>query len=177
MSVYIVDVEADGPCPGLYSMVQVGAVKVTPALDTHFVRDLKPMTDIWVPEALAACNMTREQTLTYGDPEQAVKDFRDWVVSTTVDKPVLVSDNPGFDAAYVNYYFTYFLGVDQNPFGFSSRRIGDFYAGLTRGWKNGSRWKGLRVTKHTHNAKDDAMGNAEALMKMAENHDINVNWV
>jgi len=33
MSYVMVDVEADGPAPGLYSLVSIGAVLVTPALD------------------------------------------------------------------------------------------------------------------------------------------------
>ena len=31
-----------------------------------------------------------------------------------------------------------------------------------------SKWKHLRVTKHTHNPVDDAKGNAEVLLKLKE---------
>ena len=36
MTWIMVDVEADGPCPGLYSMVSFGAVVVEPKLERSF---------------------------------------------------------------------------------------------------------------------------------------------
>lgn len=50
--------------------------------------------------------------------------------------------------------------------GWSSRRIGDLYCGMMKDtWAS---WKKLREAKHTHNPVDDAMGNAEALLKIKE---------
>lgn len=175
MSLYSVDVEADGPCSGLYSMVQVGAVKVTPALDTTFFSTLKPITDHFIDEALASCNLTRAQTLQYADPQQAMIDFRDFVLTTTVGRPVFISDNPGFDWQFVNYYFHYYLG--ENPFGFSSRRIGDVFSGLTKDWRGASRFKKFRTFPHTHNALDDAKGNASAIIGFAAKYNLNIDYV
>lgn len=161
MSLYFVDCEADGPCPGLFSMIEIGLVKYTPAeFNTTFWRDLKPISERWEEGALNAIGTTREKTLAYGDPARAIKDMVEWVESTTEGRPVFVSDNNGFDWQFVNYYCHYYIG--RNPFGFSSRRIGDFYSGIKRDWFAAQKWKSLRKTAHTHNALDDAMGNAEA---------------
>ena len=62
------------------------------------------------------------------------------------------------------YYFHVFYG--SNPFGWSSRRIGDLYCGMVK--DTFAQWKHLRVTKHTHHPVDDARGNAEVLLKMKE---------
>jgi hypothetical protein len=155
----------------MFSMLEVGMVKLTPQLDTTFWRNLKPITDKYDLGALHSIGMTRQQTLSFGDPEQAIRDLVEWVESVTVGRPCLVSDNNGFDAAYVNYYCHFYLG--RNPFGHSSRRIGDFFSGLERDWSVPHRkWKKLRKTIHTHNALDDAIGNAQALCTLAELHNI-----
>src|SRR5690606_15645875 len=80
------------------------------------------------------------------------------------DRITFASDNPGYDFERVNVFFDQ---VDlPNPYGFSSRRIGDIYAGLSLQFSNTSRWKGLRKTKHSHDSHADAMGNREALLKL-----------
>jgi hypothetical protein len=71
------------------------------------------------------------------------------------------SDNPAFDWQFFNYYAIAYLG--KNPFGHSARRIGDFFAGLEADPRASSAWKKLRTERHTHNALDDARGNAGAL--------------
>jgi hypothetical protein len=172
MSLYFGDCEADGPCPGLYSMLEIGLVKQSRVLDTTFWRNLKPMTELFEPGALNSIGMTREQTLTFGDPKQAITQMVEWVEGTTEGRPVFISDNNGFDWQFVNYYCHYYVG--RNPFGFSSRRIGDFYAGLKRNFRSSSKWKSLRRTAHTHNALDDAMGNAEAFNTFCAKDGINV---
>jgi hypothetical protein len=52
-------------------------------------------------------------------------------------------------------------GLD-NPFGYSGRRISDFWAGLNRNWSDTQGWKRFRTTPHDHNPVNDAMGNVEA---------------
>jgi hypothetical protein len=170
MSIYFGDCEADGACPGLYSMLEIGLVKLSPALDTTFWRNLKPITEHFDEGALKAIGMTREQTQGFGDPGEAMTQMVTWVESTTEGRPVFVSDNNGFDWQFVNYYCHYYVG--RNPFGFSSRRIGDFYSGLKKDWFASSKWKSLRKTKHTHNALDDAMGNAEAFTAFCKSQGI-----
>ncbi len=45
MSYIMVDVEADGPIPGDYSMVCFGAIVVEPSLDRTFYGKLKPISE------------------------------------------------------------------------------------------------------------------------------------
>ena len=166
----MVDVEADGPVPGEYSMVCLGVVIVDPPLDRTFYRQVKPVSDSWVPKALAVSGFSREQTLQFEDPQQVMVDFRDWIGRETKGKPIFISDNNGFDWQFVNYYFHRFLGA--NPFGFSSTNLGSLYKGVVRDLARNFRH--LRRTKHTHHPLDDARGNAEALLAMAQQHDLKI---
>jgi hypothetical protein len=162
MSWFSVDVESDGPSPMRHSMVCFGAVPVA-NLDSSFYGQTKPISEVWVPEALAVRGMTREQHLTFPDPAETMNRFVEWVEITNVHgRPVFVSDNPAYDWQWINGYLHYYVG--RNPFGFSARRIGDMYSGLTNDATQATSWKRLRKTKHTHNPVDDAKGNAEALI-------------
>jgi hypothetical protein len=159
----VVDVEADGPIPNLYSMVSFGAVIVEGDLNKTFYGRTKPVSDLWIPEALAVSGWSREEHLTFDDPKTVMLDFEKWIKTNVKDSPVFISDNNGFDWQWINYYFYYYIG--RNPFGFSSRRIGDLWTGLNKNIKASNDWKKLRKSKHTHNPVDDARGNAEALLE------------
>lgn len=163
---YIVDIESDGPCPGLYSMISFGAIRVDSKLQTWFYGKTKPLPGASrLEEAAKVSNTSRELHESYHDPKQQMIYFRNWVLeSNTHGKPVFISDNPAFDWQFINYYFNLF-SLD-NPFGFSARRIGDFYCGLKNDWYKSNEWKKFRKTKHTHNPVDDARGNAEALIEI-----------
>ncbi len=164
MSYFSVDIEADGPAPGLYSMISFGAVLVEPGLSKTFYAEIRPISDRWVPEALAVSGFTREQTMEFVEPVTSMIRFDKWIAENTKGRPIFIADNPGFDFAFINYYFHAFLG--RNPFGFSSRRIGDLYCGAKL--DAFAKWKHMRETRHSHNALDDAKGNAEAILKMQE---------
>ncbi len=166
MSLVVVDIESDGEIPHKYSMVCFGAVVVEPSLTKTFYGKTRPISDDWKPEALAISGFTREEHLTFDEPGEVMSNFRDWLNQQVNDRPIFISDNLAFDWQWINYYFHYFLG--KNPFGFSGRRIGDLYSGLERDFFAGSRWKKFRQTTHTHNPVDDALGNAEALLKIRE---------
>lgn len=160
----VVDVEADGPCPGLYSMISFGAVCVGDPAKT-FYAELRPESDQWIPEALAVSGFSREQTLKFPIAYYAMEEFDEWLKENFGDKrPIFVSDNLAFDWQFINYYFHDHLG--HNPFGFSGRRIGDLFAGFEKSVF--TKWKHYRKTKHTHNPVDDAMGNVEVLHFLAE---------
>ena len=158
---FVVDVEADGPCPGLYSMVSIGVVELSTM--KGFYNTLKPISDHYQEDALKACNFTRQETLKFDDSNIAMTRLNDWLNNFYGNK-VFWSDNNGFDWQFVNYYFH--LYDIKNPFGFSSRRIGDYYCGRVNDLSANRKWKKLRKTKHTHNALDDAMGNAESLKQI-----------
>ena len=166
MSWYMVDVETDGPCPGLYSMIALGAVIVEPGEARSFGAKLRPLEGAsCVFEALAVSGATHEQTLAYPPALHGTVAFAAWIEKTNVGKRAMfISDNNGFDWQFVNYYFHKFLA--RNPFGHSSTNLGSLYKGLVRdGTKN---FKHLRRTKHTHDPVDDARGNVEALLHMCE---------
>jgi hypothetical protein len=165
MSYIVVDVESDGPCPGLYSMVSFGAVVLEPELNKTFHGKVQPISEKWVPEALAVSGITRAEHQTYTTPIHAMTNFGKWLSENSKGRPTMISDNPAFDWQWINYYFHTYLGA--NPFGFSARRIGDLYCGMKMDASLNSEWKRLhRRTKHDHNPVNDAMGNAEALLAM-----------
>lgn len=164
MSLFVVDVESDGGLLGDNSMVCFGVVKLTPELDTTFYGQTKPISKYYDPKALAVSGFSREEHLEFDDPQEVMENFEKWLKDNSKGRPILISDNNGYDASWINWYFLTYLG--KNPFGWSSRRIGDLYCGMKKDTWAG--WKKLRTTKHTHNPVDDAMGNAEALLKMKE---------
>jgi hypothetical protein len=164
MSYFMVDVEADGPIPGRYSMVSFGAIVVEPGLQRTFYGQLRPISDQFVPEALAVSKVTRDETLAFPDAGDVMRKFAQWIADNTTGRPAFISDNNGFDWQFINWYFHAFLG--QNPFGHSSTNLGSLYKGLVKDTKKN--FKHLRQSKHTHNPVDDARGNAEALLHLRD---------
>ncbi len=164
MPYVMVDIEADGPIPGDYSMVCFGAVIVEPSLNRTFFGRLKPISEQFLPEALAVSGFSREQCLDFDDPKQVMEQFREWLAFTCKGRTLFISDNNGFDWQFMNWYFHHFLG--KNPFGFSSTNLGSLYKGMQRSMF--VNFKHLRKTRHTHNPVDDARGNAEALLQMQD---------
>lgn len=161
----MVDIEWDGPIPGDYSMVCFGAVIVEPSLSRTFYGQLRPVSERWVPEALAVSGFSREEVEGFSEPLSVMQEFDAWVSKNSKGRPMFISDNNGFDWQFINWYFHHFLG--RNPFGHSSTNLGSLYKGLVRDtWET---FKHLRKTEHTHNPVDDAVGNAEALLAMKTN--------
>lgn len=159
----VVDVESDGPCPGLYSMISFGAV-VLEDPSKSFFGQTAPISDKWIPQALAVSEITRQTHCWYPNPSITMQKFKEWLDSLGGYKYTFWSDNPAFDWQFINYYCWKYL--EHNPFGFSARRIGDLYAGYKLDVNDHTTWKKLRDTRHTHNPVDDARGNAEALNKI-----------
>ena len=162
MSIIMVDIESDGPIPGDYSMISFGAVLVKEDLSESFYGKIKPISEKWIPEALAVSGFSREETLQFEEPEKVMNDFANWLKEVDRSRPMFFSDNNGFDWQFINWYFIHFTG--KNPFGFSSSNLGSLYKGMVK--DTFTNFKHLRKTKHTHNPVDDAMGNAEALIHM-----------
>jgi DNA polymerase III alpha subunit (gram-positive type) len=157
-----VDIEADGPAPGIYSMVCFGAVIVEPGFNRTFYGKLKPISSEWIPDALAISGFTREETSKFDDPYDVMLSFEEWIKDNIDGRPILWADNNGFDAAFINYYFHRYLG--RNPFGWSSSNIGSLYKGVVKDIDK--KFTHLRRTVHSHNPVDDAKGNAEALLSI-----------
>jgi len=173
MSYFSVDVESDGPVPGPYSLVCIGAVLIKDGLTETFYGDFKPISDKYNPEALAISGFSREEHLKFADPAKTIKAFGEWIqkVNYPGTKPVFMTDNLAYDWQWINYYFHVYTG--SNPFGYSGRRIGDIYAGLVKNVKQP--WKKeLRKTLHDHNPVNDAKGNAEAVIAMRDTYDLTI---
>ena len=170
MSYFMVDIESDGPIPGDYSMICFGAVVVEPELTRTFYGRLRPISQDWIPEALAVRGYSREETECFDDPKKVMPQFANWIGQESKGRPFFVSDNNGFDWQFVNWYFHHFVG--DNPFGFSSMNLGSLYKGLVR--NTFKTFKHLRRTKHTHNPVDDAIGNAEAMLSLINEFDLKI---
>ncbi|MCC5612569.1 3'-5' exoribonuclease [Nostoc sp. CHAB 5834] len=162
MAYIMVDIESDGPIPGDYSMISFGAVVVDETLSKTFFRQIRPISDKFLPDALSVSGYTREMTLTFCDPTLAMTDFKEWIENSSSGPPIFISDNNGYDWMFICWYFHHF--INENPFGYSSQNLGSLYKGLQKSTlKN---FKHLRRTEHSHNPVDDAKGNAEALLTM-----------
>jgi DNA polymerase III epsilon subunit-like protein len=164
MSYIMVDIESDGPIPGDYSMICFGAVVVEKGLERTFYGQLKPISEKFIPEALAVSGFSREETLAFPEAESVMHSFTDWLATISKDRLMFISDNNGFDWSFINWYFHHFLG--KNPFGHSSTNLGSLYKGMAKDMF--VTFKHLRRTEHTHHPVDDAKGNAEALLVMKE---------
>ena len=164
MSYIMVDIESDGPIPGDFSMTCFGAVVVEPSLSKTFYGKLRPISEKWIPEALAISGFSRQEVLQFDDPQKVMLDFAQWLKENNSGRLMFISDNNGFDWQFINWYFHHFTG--ENPFGISSTNLGSLYKGLVK--DTFQTFKHLRKTIHSHHPVDDARGNAEALLEMKQ---------
>lgn len=169
----MVDVEADGPAPGRYSMVSFGAVVVRGGLEDTFYGKTKSISDEYIPEALAISGVSREEHLLFEHPRPVMLRFKQWITEVSIGQPMFVSDNNGFDWQWINYYFCNYK-ID-NPFGYSSTNLGSLYKGLILDSRRN--FKHLRKTKHSHHPVDDAIGNAEAMLHMRDQMRYKVSFI
>lgn len=167
MSWVVIDVESNGPCPGLFSMISFGAVLLTEELDQTFYGQTLPLNENYKEGIYSPLGVTWDEHCKYQDPNVVMFEFTSWLNQVCKSRPIMISDNPAWDFQWINYYF--WLYNCENPFGHSARRIGDLYCGLVKDIRKNRNWKQkLRKTKHTHHPVDDAMGNAEALLAMRD---------
>lgn len=159
MSLIFVDVEAYGGAPSVGRMTEFGAVEYRTRGTFHGI--------IWKSEPDPTNPIVPLPTeLAVADPAIVFSTFDLWIRSFKAPH-VFVSDNNGYDWQWINDGFWRYLGY--NPFGHSSRRISDFYAGLCGNFYTPARtWKHLRRTVHDHNPVNDAMGNVEAFERMVK---------
>jgi len=166
MSYICVDCEFDGPVPGKYSMVCFGAIVVEPSLNKTFYGRTSPISQEFIPEALVISGFSRKEHLSFEHPTYTIKKFVEWIKENSVGRPIFISDNPGSDFAFINYYMHIFNN-GENPFGHSARRIGDLYCGMVNDASKNFEWKKkFRKTNHDHHPVNDAKGNAEGILAM-----------
>jgi hypothetical protein len=147
-------------------IISLGAVVIEPSLDRTFRSpDMRPIFDEYSQDAYASIGYDRDKHLNAAASlEEGFAQFHNWLASLGDERHTLVSDNPAFDWQWINFGFHYTLG--KNPLGFSARRIGDMWAGMRNRENDARSWKKYRKTRHTHDPLDDALGNAEAYLKI-----------
>ncbi|GAA4846076.1 exonuclease [Kitasatospora terrestris] len=176
-TVYVsVDIEADGPIPGPYSMVSLGAVTAgwhdadgfrRADGKQGFYRELRPISEQWDPQALAVSGLDRTALLRDGtDPAAAMRAFTDWVerLRTGPDgrryRPVMVGYPAPYDWLFLSWYLVRFTG--GSPFGHSGcLDVKTLYAAragvpLASVGKRSMARGLLPDLPHTHHALDDA---------------------
>jgi hypothetical protein len=161
MTLFFVDVEAFGAVPALGKMTEFGIV--TTKSETYHGLIIKSTPDPANPAAPLRVNVPAYELA--ATEMRIAKESEQWIKEHgSGERAVMVSDNPAFDFMWMADFYWRTLGYC--PFGHSARRIGDFYAGLVHDFDAATRWKKLRVTKHTHHPVDDAMGNMEAFKRI-----------
>lgn len=167
-----VDIEADGPIPGDYSMVSLGACLVDNP-EVGFYIEIKPISDKFIPEAIGVTELDRNRLIADGtEPQVAMQQFADWIqkMCGAEGRPVFVAFNATFDWMFAHWYFEHFLG--QDPFGISGWDIKAYYAGVAKKYlwaetsKNKLDKEFLSARPHTHNALDDAREQAEIFERL-----------
>ena len=156
MSLIFVDCEAWGGCPATGQLTEFGAVELE-TRETFYgmiVASYPDPTNPAIPIPTGKPTFTHEYDIAFF--------FETWLKK--FGNPKFVSDNLAYDWMWINDLFHRTLG--KNPFGYSGRRIGDFYAGLRGDFYAKQDWKKLRVTSHDHNPVHDALGNAQAFDRL-----------
>jgi len=157
-------------------MFWFGAVVLTEDLSETFEGRMCPVYDTYCPTALAVSGKSREEILNWDHPSIVMPQFVLWVEEhlRPHTKPQTWSDNNGYDMTWLNYYLAKYT---SRPllFGHSSRNISDRHKGLMEGREMAGikdspqlkrSFEHLRKTVHDHNPKNDAVGNAEALLTL-----------
>jgi hypothetical protein len=177
------DVETDGPIPGPYSILSLALVYAGRFDGVHFerpqnfgltfYRELKPISESFEPEALVVNGLDRERLIVTGQaPSRVMSDASHWVRSIAgSNKPVLVAYPLSFDWSWLHWYFVRFSD-SGSPFGYS--RCFDIKTAVAvkthlpiakAGRAQLPQW--LRSDrKHSHNALDDAIEQAEIFAKV-----------
>jgi len=171
-----IDIEADGPVPGLHSMLSLGAVAFEAANPTPisaFTRNLVPLPGATQhPDTMEWWSKRQDlylaTTVDAISPDQAMIEFDEWI-STLPGSKVAVGYPICFDWGFVNWYFHRFVG--RNPLGISGQDIKSFASAIlgtpykeTVKRKFPSQWD--TGSQHTHVAIDDALEQGELLVNI-----------
>ena len=173
-----IDIEADGPAPGLNSMLSLGAAAFTSdgALVQTFSANLEPLPEAhedertmlwWVsqPAAWEACRALPQ------DPEQALGSFHAWVErqEKTLGLPVMVAFPASYDAMWVQWYLHRFVGDDpfrRRAIDIKTMAMVAMGAGYRATAKSSLPKHWRPRAKHTHVAVEDAIEQGELFMNI-----------
>lgn len=181
------DVETDGPVPGRHSLLSFGLAVAArydgrrlqpadPEAQT-FYRELRPAFEDIDSQALAVSGLDRTRLLAEGaDPTEAMSTAATWVLEVARDDhPVMVAFPLAFDWLWLQWHFLHFC-AKGSPFSFSSCLDMKTLFWARQGTPIGGAGKGdlspeLRPTRrHTHNALDDAIEQAELFVRLWPQH-------
>lgn len=175
-----VDIESDGPIPGMYSMLSFGAAAFilngsmigtySANLETLPGAKQDPDTMQWWSTQKEAWDAHRKNTK---KPEKAMPDFVSWVKHLKKRhnaSPVFVGYPAGFDFTFMYYYMRAFAG--ESPFSFSALDIKS-YAMAKLGTefrktakRNMPRHWFSKTKRHNHIALDDAIEQGELFINI-----------
>src|SRR6185295_13113780 len=87
---FVLDVEADGPCPGLYNMISFGLVSVANP-QTSYLGEVAPILDsAGIAEARAVVGVSFEAQQSYRAADIVMPEARDWLASIAGGKRVVI---------------------------------------------------------------------------------------
>ena len=173
------DVEADGPVPGLNSMLSFASAAYLPdkTLVTTFSANLEtlpganpdPRTMAWwktQPEAWKACRENLQA------PEKALGDYLSWLKRLPA-RPVFVGYPVAFDFMWIHYYLIRFTG--ESPFSHSALDIKTFAMAMMKTEYRDSIKRNMPKhwfdeLPHTHQALDDALEQGALFCNMLHEH-------
>lgn len=183
--VYIsVDVEADGPIPLVHSLSSLGASVAgrydgkqftrTDPTEQTFYAELQPISDAFDEQAAAVAGLDRAELQRAGEePVTAMTRFAEWVREVAAEgRPVFVAYPASFDWTWVSIYLAKF--APENPFGFSGALDMKTMYAVKAGVRIGKAAKRamppelLSTRPHTHNARDDAVEQADLFANLFE---------
>lgn len=170
------DIETNGPIPGPYSMLSLGAIAHDETAKElgRFTINIEPLegasehpdTMLWWMNNKEAYYAATINTKT---PETAMRQFNHWLKALP-GKPVCVAYPAGFDFMFIYWYQMNFAG--ESPFGFSCIDMKTYAmaklkkpykwikkSSMPKSWFN-------RELKHTHQALDDAIEQSFTWFKM-----------
>lgn len=174
------DVEANGPIPGEFSMLNLGACsfKITNSNPLEpistFSINIKPLPNakedpdtmkFWAKYPDIWNEINKNQT----DPLEAMNKFREWI-DKQPGKPAFVGYPGGWDFMYIYWYLIKFGG--HSPFSFRTLGIGTMAFTML---KTPFRWTVKKVMpkhwfedspKHDHTGLTDSIGQGIQFMKM-----------
>jgi hypothetical protein len=143
-------------------MISLGmAVAGNPELT--FYTELRPISDDFVPAALAVSGLDRDRLMAQAPTaEQAMKAAAAWVNGLRrIGRPVFLAAPAVWDGMFVHWYFVRFTG--SSPFGTTGSGVDlrSYWMGRTAGdWTRSRKSDILRAVNltlpHTHHAGEDA---------------------
>jgi hypothetical protein len=169
------DIEADGPIPGDFSMLSLGACAFMPdgMMLSSFSANFKtlpyasedPDTMNWWLKNEEAYNITRQNMQ---DPKQAIQSFVNWV-NKFHGKPVFVGYPVTFDFGFVYWYIKHF-GF-ESPFSFSALDLKSYAMAMLKlpyreSTKKNMPKRWFPKDNHTHIAVDDAIEQGKLFINM-----------